>query len=158
VLFSTHILSEAEQVCDRVVIIQNGQIVGQGSPSELRQTLERGGRILVRVDANPDAFVTAMQAVPSVSEVVTAPDGFVITPSSADVDPRPEIARTITANQWNLIELRPLAVNLEEIFIELTRVNRAEAASEAGTMLTEIDVVETDLVDPDANEPAATER
>jgi ABC-2 type transport system ATP-binding protein len=159
VLFSTHILSEAEQVCDRVIIIQNGQIVGQGSPGELRQTLERGGRILVRADANPDAFIPAISALPGVSEVATAPEGFVVTPTSANVDPRPEIARTITANQWNLIELRPLAVNLEEIFIELTRVNRAEMASaDAGTELTEIEVVENNVVDPDAGEPAATEQ
>lgn len=151
VLFSTHILSEAEQVCDRVIIIQNGQIVGQGSPGELRQTLERGGRILVRVEANADAFISAIEALPGVSQVVAAPEGFVITPSSADVDPRPDIARTIAANQWNLIELRPLAVNLEEIFIELTRVNRPDDA-DAGTVLTELEPVDTD-----AGEPAATE-
>ena len=51
VLFSTHILSEAEQVCDKVVIINQGQILAQGSPSELRNEMERGGRVLVRVDA-----------------------------------------------------------------------------------------------------------
>ncbi len=145
VLFSTHILSEAEQVCDRVVIIQNGEIVGQGSPGELRRTLERGGRILVRVDADPAAFIPAIQTLPGVSQVTTAPEGFVVTPSSVDIDPRPEIARTITANQWNLVELRPLAVNLEEIFIELTR-----NISHTGTAA-------YDNTSADVSEPAATE-
>ena len=41
VLFSTHILSEAEQICDSVIIINRGEIVVQGSPTELRNTLER---------------------------------------------------------------------------------------------------------------------
>lgn len=146
VLFSTHILSEAEQVCDRVIIIQNGEIVGQGSPVELRRTLERGGRILVRANADPAAFIPLIQALPGVSEVTTAPEGFVVTPSSADIDPRPDIARTITANQWNLVELRPLAVNLEEIFIELTRnINRTDPAAAP------------DNASADVSEPAATE-
>ncbi|PJF20651.1 MAG: MFS transporter, partial [Phototrophicales bacterium] len=54
VLFSTHILSEAEQVCNNVVIINQGHIVAQGNPVDLRVELERGGRIFVRVDANPE--------------------------------------------------------------------------------------------------------
>lgn len=147
VLFSTHILSEAEQVCDRVIIIQNGEIVGQGSPGELRQTLERGGRILVRVTADAAGFIPVIEALPGVSQVVTMPEGFVITPSSAEVDPRPDIARTITAHQWNLIELRPLAVNLEEIFIELTRMNRSDDVNP-------LDLTNTDAV---VSEPTTTE-
>ncbi|MBC8098036.1 MAG: ABC transporter ATP-binding protein [Armatimonadetes bacterium] len=121
VLFSTHILSEAEQICDRVVIIRQGEIVGQGSPDELRKTLERGGRVLVRADAPVTELESALRALPSVADVTVTAEGTVVTPSIADVDPRPEIARAIIAHNWNLAELRPLAVNLEEIFIELTR-------------------------------------
>jgi ABC-2 type transport system ATP-binding protein len=129
VLFSTHILSEAEQVCDRVVIIRQGEIVGQGSPNELRETLERGGRVLVRVDVPADTIIPVLETVPSVSHVIATSEGIVATPRSADVDPRPDIARTIIAHNWNLIELRPLAVNLEEIFIELTRQQIAVSES-----------------------------
>ena len=50
VLFSTHILSEAEQVCDKVVIINRGDILAQGNPAELRGDLERGTRILLRLE------------------------------------------------------------------------------------------------------------
>jgi ABC-2 type transport system ATP-binding protein len=121
VLFSTHILSEAEQVCDRVVIIRQGEIVGQGTPGELREMLERGGRVLVRVDASADVVIPVLETLSSVSHVIATSEGIVATPRSASLDPRPEIARAIISNNWNLIELRPLAVNLEEIFIELTR-------------------------------------
>ncbi len=120
-LFSTHILSEAEQVCDNVVIINRGKIVANGSPSELRTTLAQGGRVLVRVDADTDAALTLVRELPGVDHAVVEMDGIAVTPKSADFDPRPSIARAVIEKGWNLIELRPLAVNLEEIFLELTR-------------------------------------
>jgi ABC-2 type transport system ATP-binding protein len=120
VLFSTHILSEAEQVCDNVVIINRGEIVAEGSPTTLRAQLERGGRVLVRVEAPPDEVMTALGALPGVADVETGLDSIVVTPASPDGDPRPQIAQAIVNQGWNLIELRALAVNLEEIFLELT--------------------------------------
>jgi ABC-2 type transport system ATP-binding protein len=121
VLFSTHILSEAEQVCDNVVIINRGRIVAEGSPSELRATLERGGRVLLRVNVPPDTALAAIQAIPAIATAEISMDGIVAAPSDPKVDPRPAIARTVVEHGWDLIELRPLAVNLEEIFLELTR-------------------------------------
>jgi ABC-2 type transport system ATP-binding protein len=121
VLFSTHILSEAEQVCDSVVIINRGTIVAEGSPTELRNTLERGGRVLVRANVPPDTALPAIQALPSIASAEISMDGIVVAPSEPAVDPRPAIARAVVERGWDLIELRPLAVNLEEIFLELTR-------------------------------------
>ncbi len=131
-LFSTHILSEAEQVCDSVVIINQGQIIAQGSPTELRGTLERGGRVLVRVNVSPDTALPAIQALDEVASTGISMDGIIVTPKSATVDPRPAIARAVVQNGWDLIELRPLAVNLEEIFLELTRQEDSNAASNDG--------------------------
>lgn len=121
VLFSTHILSEAEQVCDNVVIINQGHIIAQGSPTELRSQLERGGRVLVRLDVAPELALPTMLEVPGVATAEIAMDGIVATPNDARTDPRPEIARAVVNKGWKLMELRPLAVNLEEIFLELTR-------------------------------------
>ncbi len=121
VLFSTHILSEAEAVCNKVVIINQGQILAQGSPQELRSELERGGRVLVRFDAPAQAGLAAIQALPSILHAESAVDGIIVTPTDVHNDPRPEIARTVVEHGWNLMELRPLAVNLEEIFLEVTR-------------------------------------
>jgi ABC-2 type transport system ATP-binding protein len=121
VLFSTHILSEAEQVCDNVVIINQGHIVAQGSPIELRSQLERGGRVLVRLDVTPEQALPTILDVPGVSTAEIAMDGIVATPTNPQTDPRPEIARAVVNRGWKLMELRPLAVNLEEIFLELTR-------------------------------------
>lgn len=127
VLFSTHILSEAEQVCDSVVIINQGIIVAQGAPTQLRSTLlERGGRVLVRVDAATDAALPIIRQIKNVAHAEIAVDGIIATPTRADVDPRPEIARALIQNNINLMELRPVAVNLEEIFLELTRTQAAQ--------------------------------
>lgn len=125
VLFSTHILSEAEQVCDKLVIINRGQIIAQGAPSELRGQLERGGRVLVRLAADDmSAAVETIKAVPDVADVTLDRDGIIATPRNADVDPRPAIARALVQAGHDLVEIRPLAVNLEEIFLELTRTER----------------------------------
>lgn len=144
VLFSTHILSEAEQVCDKVVIINQGEIVAQGAPANLRQQLERGGRILARVEGPTDAVVTALKALPVVAAVNVGPDGIVVTPSNSAVDPRPEIARAVIAGGWNLVELRALAVSLEEIFLELTRQAQGydEATGTVEEVATEREVIE----------------
>jgi ABC-2 type transport system ATP-binding protein len=133
VLFSTHILSEAEQVCDKVVIVNQGEIKAQGSPSELRSELERGGRVLVRVDSDVDMALTIIRGLSGVASAEPAVDGIIITPVEAAYDPRPEIARALVQGGVRLTELRPLAVNLEEIFLELTR-QEAQIVDDAETL------------------------
>ena len=126
-LFSTHILSEAEQVCDNVVIINRGQIIAQGAPLELRAEMERGGRVLVRVDAPITEAEVLLRGLPGVALVTAEMDGLLVTPQSPDIDPRPQIAKAVVEKGWNLIELRALAINLEDIFLEVTRLQEQPA-------------------------------
>lgn len=140
-LFSTHILSEAEQVCDNVVIINRGGIVANGAPSELRRTLSRGGRVLVRVDADSEAVLRLIRELPGVDYASIEMDGIAVTPKSPELDPRPAIARAVIEKGWNLIELRPLAVNLEEIFLELTR--QQEQTADESTVEEELEVAQS---------------
>ncbi len=141
VLFSTHILSEAEQVCDKVVIINRGEIVAQGAPQELRGELERGGRVLVRANGNVDVILTTMQQTNGVKEVTQIPEGFVVTPSEASLDPRPAVAKALVNANIELVEIRPLAVNLEEIFLELTRRVQPDTETPTDESLLAADVV-----------------
>jgi ABC-2 type transport system ATP-binding protein len=122
-LFSTHILSEAEQVCDNIIIVNHGQITAEGSPSELRANLERGGRVLLRLNVPPQEALATIQGLPEVASamVSTTSDGIIAEPVNPRTDPRPAIARAVIGKGWDLIELRPLAINLEEIFLEVTR-------------------------------------
>lgn len=141
VLFSTHILSEAEQVCDKVVIIRQGEIAAQGAPAELRALLERGGRVLVRAEGDLNGLAIALERLPSIAGVQPGADGIIVSPSDASHDPRPEIARVVVEGGWGLVELRPLAVNLEEIFLELTR--QAQTSTPAPEVETEPLTTET---------------
>jgi ABC-2 type transport system ATP-binding protein len=134
-LFSTHILSEAEQVCDNVIIINQGRIEATGSPAELRTMLERGGRVLVRTNISPEQALPVVVSVPGVAGAQIALDGIIVTPQDPSIDPRPEIARAVVAQNWQLMELRPLAVNLEEIFLEVTRSQNSEQTGTAAEVL-----------------------
>ena len=125
-LFSTHILSEAEQVCDRVIIIDKGQIIAVDSPARLRERLQSGGRLFLRVGAKADSaqVVKALMKVAAVSTVEPFADGYILT-ASAGADVRARLAAAVIAAGWDLLELRPQAMSLEDIFLELTAKSEA---------------------------------
>jgi len=131
VMFSTHILAEAEQVCDKLVIINRGEVVAEGQPGQLRTELESGGRILVRLDGTSDAETLesvrlTLQNLDIISEAEQRADALVVTPASPEFDPRPAIARTVIEHGWDLLEMRALAGDLEEIFLEIVRQEQRE--------------------------------
>ncbi len=126
VMFSTHILSEAEQVCDRVVIINQGQIMTQGDPIGLRQQMERGARILIRTAEDPTQAIGTVQQVASVMDAEIERDNIIAYPANPEHDPRAEITRALVSGGFNVLEVRPAANNLEEIFLEVTRRGNVE--------------------------------
>lgn len=136
VLFSTHILSEADQVCDNVVIINRGHIIAQGSPVELRSQLERGQPIIVRVNAPIETVLPVVETLPDVARAEATQDGIRVFPASAQIDPRPVIARAVADHGWDLVELRSVAVTLEDIFLEVAGADHS-AASDPNPELTE---------------------
>ncbi len=129
IIFSTHILSEAEQVCDRVLIIDHGQIVAEGTPQNLRDRLQKGGRLFVRVGRADGDVEALLRKVPTVREVTSAETGFIIS-ADDNVGVRPAIARAVVEAGWDLLELRPLAMTLEDIFLELTASDEDTAEPE----------------------------
>lgn len=142
VLFSTHILSEAEQVCDKLVIINQGRILAEGAPADLRSSLSRGGRVLLRVEGDLHKALAAVRDVAGIQDAQIERDSIVVTPRDAQSDPRAELARHIVQQGIGLIEIRPLAVNLEEIFLEVTRhegaTSQAKAAAAEATPVEEV--------------------
>ncbi len=127
IMFSTHILSEAEQVCDRVVILHRGEIVAMGKPEALRDQLQQGTQLFVRLGKAESADVVRrmLQNVVGVASVSALNDGFSVQ-ARRGVDVRARIASAVTAAGWELLELRPLAMSLEDIFLELTVQQGAE--------------------------------
>jgi ABC-2 type transport system ATP-binding protein len=121
VLFSTHILSEAEQLCDDVIIIQQGKILAQGSPVELRERLQLSGRIYVRTRGKITALQDTLKRLMEINEIIPYQDGVIVTPKN-NREIRPAIAQAVANAKLDLLELRPLATSLEDIFIEITEV------------------------------------
>jgi len=123
VLLSTHILSEVASVCDRVVIIDRGRVVAENSAAALAREQQRGERTLLRVDG-PDAVVSAaLRALPGVERVETQPgEGGSVrcTVTTADGNPTPAaLAAVVVGNGWGLMELRPLSMSLEDLYVRL---------------------------------------
>jgi ABC-2 type transport system ATP-binding protein len=121
VMFSTHILPEAEQICDRVVIINQGQIEAIGAPNELRQALNVNSRIFVRVGGRVDMVSVRKQLekVSGVDHVEAHLDGIIVN-AKANKEIQSTIAASIVESGLELLELRPMALTLEDIFLEYT--------------------------------------
>jgi ABC-2 type transport system ATP-binding protein len=124
VLFSTHILSEAAQVCDRVLIIDRGRLVAEGPPNTLREQLQIGGRLYVRLgDAPPNQVRKTLKTITGVTGVTAEEDGGYTVQMMAGTDARGEVARLAVHAGWDVLELRPTAMTLEDIFLEYTAKN-----------------------------------
>lgn len=120
VLLSTHILSEAQQVCDRVLIINKGRIVAEDSPERLQTRLAGAERVAIKVGGDSHGLDEVLQEVAGVLRVVEA-DGWVEIETAPGQDTRAEIARAVVGGGFDLLELRPIGLSLEDIFLELTR-------------------------------------
>jgi len=121
VLLSTHILSEAQALCDRVLIINKGHIVAEDSPENLQARLVGAERSILRVKGDADELAPKIAAIAGVQNVKTQVDGALEFQFAPGVDIRPEVARITVNAGYDLLELRPVGMSLEEIFLELTR-------------------------------------
>jgi ABC-2 type transport system ATP-binding protein len=121
VLLSTHILSEAQQICNRVLIINKGEIVVEDTPERLQAGLTGVQRLSVRVNGDGDGLEKLIGGISGVSRIATVHEGAVEVESSPGIDVRPVIARQIVEAGFDLVELKSIDLSLEDIFIQLTR-------------------------------------
>ncbi len=127
IIFSTHILSEAEATCDRIVIIHRGRIVADGETEALKQSAGKQAVIqigLLNADYHDlQEALTPIEGVASVERLETTDDGIlsvkVSCRSSADL--REAVYRKIRATDWVIMEFRQETRSLEKIFRDLTR-------------------------------------
>ncbi len=127
VILSTHMLVEVTMTCHRALIINEGRIAAEDTLERLTARGERTGRVAVRLARPGDGVVTGLAQAPGVLKVEPqegVAGGFVVTMTEGQ-DAREAIAALAVARGWGLLEMRPLNLSLEDIFI---RIIRGEAA------------------------------
>jgi ABC-2 type transport system ATP-binding protein len=124
VILSTHILPEVEATCDRILIINEGRIVDQGTPADLSAKLKSGQRLVALVVAQEDHVRLALRDVEGISTIATEdmPEGRrrVLIEGDTDADLRKQVSRALVTADIDLIELKAEVVSLEDIFLQLT--------------------------------------
>jgi len=129
VMLSSHILPEVSQLCHRVIIINRGQIVASDTPENLSRQLGRGARVHMTVGGPADQVETALQAVAGVSRVTGRGDGRYLVEADNGRELRPQLAQTVVARGWELLELKAQEFTLEEVFLDLVTEEPTEEES-----------------------------
>lgn len=123
VLLSTHILPEAQRICDRILIIHKGSIVAQGTMNELQQKLTGGQTFYVRLKGPTDPLTLRLGTLPGVTSVQYQDErepgcpGFLVASSE---DPREALGRLAVETGWPLMELHRPTAALDDIFQQFT--------------------------------------
>ena len=124
VILSSHILSEVQAVCSRVLILSKGALVAEGTPEQLSEKLSPGIRLRVTALGSSDTVLPVVEAVPGITgvQLVSEADGEVtFTAETADTtDRRAEVSRALSEARCTVLELTAENRSLEEVFLALT--------------------------------------
>jgi ABC-2 type transport system ATP-binding protein len=130
VLLSSHILPEVSQTCSRVLIMNKGQIVAEGTSDELTARLQGASRVMIQV-GHPEAGAEAvLGSVPDVLAVQPQGGGRYQVVCAPNVDRRPQLAQAVVERGWDLLELHTVGMSLEDVFLELTTEEHAPGEGE----------------------------
>jgi gliding motility-associated transport system ATP-binding protein len=120
VILSTHILPEATAVCDRVIILNEGSVVAVDTYAQLAARLRSSEKTLVRVARTDGGLRQRLSAIAGVLHVTPGPaQGELVVEAVLGKDVREEVARTVVGAGAGLLELRPIAMSLEDVFLKL---------------------------------------
>jgi ABC-2 type transport system ATP-binding protein len=123
VLLSTHILSEAQSACDRVLIIHEGKIVADGTPDLLRERMSKGQRLLLELKAPAAPAAETLSALPGVDRVTVQKETdsqVVLLVESSTADMREAIFFAAAEKRWPILQMTPETFSLEDVFRQLT--------------------------------------
>nr|WP_317398915.1 ABC transporter ATP-binding protein [uncultured Gemmiger sp.] len=135
VILSSHILSEVQTVCDRVLIISGGKLAAQGTPEELAARLAAKGVISATAQGSREAVLKAAGSVPGLTDLrVTAEKGDEVSFTAASTDGgdlRAALSAALAAAGCPVLSLSSQNLSLEDVFLQLTENDHPE--EEAGT-------------------------
>jgi ABC-2 type transport system ATP-binding protein len=124
IILCSHILPEVVMTCGRVVIINQGRIVADDTPEGLTTQLQKSAQVAIEVEGPVEQVENNLARVPGVTSVIIKEktDGgsarFIVE-SQRDKDVRRELSRTVFEHGWDLLEIRSVAMSLEDIFVRL---------------------------------------
>jgi ABC-2 type transport system ATP-binding protein len=124
VILSSHILQEVQALCDRIVIINRGKIVADGSQAKLTEDYSNRARLILHIDASKEELTQISATIPSAKLVNFKPilDNFneAIFEYTPTNDVRKDIYNYIKQQNWTLLEFHRDYISLEEVFRSLT--------------------------------------
>jgi ABC-2 type transport system ATP-binding protein len=136
IILSSHILSEISAVCDRVVIINKGSIVAEGTPEDLSKNLSYGTKMALRIKGALDQAKEVINKIPDINSIeddgVKEPNTIdLVVESKNDRDIREDLFNAFSKANMPLLMIKPLNLTLEEIFLEVTEQTK-EVSLDAG--------------------------
>jgi ABC-2 type transport system ATP-binding protein len=120
VILSSHILPEVSETCGRVLIINQGHIVAEDTPEHLTARLQGAERIRLEVQRPSEELRHRLAAIEGVLSVEPLDSSGYEVQSGLGIDIRSQLAATVVNGGWGLLEMRPVGMSLEEIFLKLT--------------------------------------
>ncbi|MCY4419284.1 MAG: ATP-binding cassette domain-containing protein [Cytophagales bacterium] len=123
VILSSHILSEVELTCDRIIIINRGRIVADGKGEELRKGLDKREVVEIRIEfeGGTEEVKKALLGIASVEQVDEEDGGAFQVRSKPGLSSRKELFELCVKKGWNLLGLSKQETRLEDVFKELTQ-------------------------------------
>ncbi|UCE62532.1 MAG: ABC transporter ATP-binding protein [Nitrospirota bacterium] len=121
IILSTHILSEATALCQRVIIIHQGRIAAIDTPEQLSARLRHSQKLSLTVKQSLPDMEPQLRAIPGVQEVCAAPSSNTfIVEASLDSDIQEDLTQFVVKHGLGLLELKSQSLSLEDVFIRLT--------------------------------------
>jgi len=122
-ILCSHILQEVQAVCDRIIIINKGKVVADGSTEELQASIQNRTKLNLEITASPEEIqemATELTNISVISSNVKNDTSFVELEFDAVADRRAEIFNYIKSKNWTLLEMQRINVSLEHVFRNLT--------------------------------------
>ncbi len=137
VILSSHILSEIQAVCDRVIIINKGVVAADDTATNLSDKVTTDHRVIARIEGEKAAILQAIRAIPGLKYVradMEREPGIWEYEMEAQPgqDIRREINRIARENEWNILLLKTMEMTLEDIFLKITMGEHVELKPKGG--------------------------
>ena len=120
IMISSHILSELEEICDNVGIIEHGQLVFSGSMEQIKQRLGLHAKVVVRVAGAPDKALELLSTLPEIAEVTCMGQDLSITFADGHEN-NGFLARTLVKADIDIVAIEPQKLKLDDAFLQLTK-------------------------------------